>query len=102
MKTGQSLADQICKYFASDQIMPGVLTAADRVNISVWDAAQEDGDMIALRHNGQQIFSGVVKNAAQVFQVTLAAGYNHFEFEALNEGTGPPNTARVAVQDLAG
>ncbi|MCG8403937.1 MAG: hypothetical protein MI923_01940 [Phycisphaerales bacterium] len=100
--TGDSLAEQVCSIFNSDQNLGGLLTDATSIQLSLLDTGVEDGDMIAIRHNGAVIFNGTVSTTAFSVDVNLASGLNHFEFEALNEGTLPPNTARVTVLGLDG
>jgi len=100
--SGQSLATQICTIFTSDQVLGGAVTGDDLINLVLLDTAAEDGDAVAIRLNGQEVFRGTVLNAPQAVPINLYPGLNHFEFVALNEGSQPPNTARVIVRDVTG
>jgi hypothetical protein len=95
--TGETLAQQLCKIFTTDQSIGGLLTSATSVQLHVVDTGVEDGDEVELKHNGNIVFSGVVTTAGNTYPVDLAPGLNHFEFKALNEGSLPPNTAQVSV-----
>jgi hypothetical protein len=102
MRSGQTLASQICQYFTSNQILPGVKTTDYLLRLVILDYASEDGDMVAIKLRGQEVFRGVVTNAPKSVPINLYPDFNHFEFIALNEGTSPPNTARVIIESLEG
>ncbi|MCG8403873.1 MAG: hypothetical protein MI923_01620 [Phycisphaerales bacterium] len=100
--TGETLAEQLCKILSGDQNLGGILTGATAIQLSLLDTGVDDGDEIAIRRNGEVIFTGAVSTTAFAVDVGLVSGLNHFEFEALNEGTLPPNTAQVTVLGLDG
>ncbi|MBN2561703.1 MAG: hypothetical protein JXQ75_12315 [Phycisphaerae bacterium] len=102
MYTGQSLATQICAISTTDQSIGSHMTTDNLMYIDVRDVEAEDGDEIALRLNGQELWQGTVMNIVRRVPAYLSPGFNHFEFEALNGGENPPNTARVILRDQDG
>lgn len=77
----------------------GSLTAKVRYR----DAAYVDGDKIRVYLNDKVIEYEVVLNGDfKGFEIKLEKGINKIDFEALNEGFAPPNTAEFQVYDDKG
>lgn len=67
------------------------------------DAAFVDGDRIKVYLNGKVIEPEVVLDETfKGFKIKLEKGINRIDFEALNEGFAPPNTAEFQVFDELG
>ena len=67
------------------------------------DAAYVDGDRVRVYLNGKVIQTEVVLDGEfKGFDITLEKGVNTIDFEALNEGFAPPNTAEFKVYDDKG
>jgi hypothetical protein len=77
----------------------GSLTAKVRYR----DAAYVDGDKIRVYLNDKVIeYEVVLDGDFKGFQIKLEKGINKIDFEALNEGFAPPNTAEFEVYDDKG
>lgn len=65
------------------------------VEITVWDAATADGDIISINLNGNWIVQNLkLNNCKNVFVFDLQPGENTLIMKAENLGTTPPNTAK--------
>lgn len=78
-----------------------VLVNSDKLKISVWDKEYEDGDTISIFLNGDWILKEYpLKNKKKTIEVTIDRnGDNYFVLYAHNEGSRPPNTAAVTIDD---
>jgi hypothetical protein len=77
----------------------GSLTAKVRYR----DAAYVDGDRIRVYLNDKVIaYEVVLDGDFKGFEIKLEKGINKIDFEALNEGFAPPNTAEFEVYDDKG
>lgn len=77
----------------------GSLTAKVRYR----DAAYVDGDKIRVYLNDKVIeYEVVLDGDFKGFDIKLEKGINKIDFEALNEGFAPPNTAEFQVYDDKG
>ncbi|WP_035670826.1 hypothetical protein [Flavobacterium sp. 83] len=77
----------------------GSLTAKVRYR----DAAYVDGDKIRVYVNDKVIeYEVILDGNFKGFEIKLAKGINKIDFEALNEGFAPPNTAEFQVYDDKG
>ena len=77
----------------------GSLTAKVRYR----DAAYVDGDKIRVYLNDKVVYYEVVLDGDfKGFEIKLEKGINKIDFEALNEGFAPPNTAEFQVFDDKG
>ena len=77
----------------------GSLTAKVRYR----DAAYVDGDKIRVYLNDKVIeYEVVLDGDFKGFEIKLEKGINKIDFEALNEGFAPPNTAEFQVYDDKG
>lgn len=73
-------------------------TAAERIELEIWDEQVEDGDIISVEVNGARVADQLtVAKTAKRFAVTLKRGHNRILFRALNLGRIPPNTAALAI-----
>lgn len=64
------------------------------------DFEYADGDRIKVLVNDVIIVPEIIlSNDFQGIQITLQAGFNKIDFEALNQGTSGPNTAEFRVYD---
>lgn len=79
----------------------GTITVANKnISICVYDNSIEDGDIIDLIFNGKTLIRNYeLKNAERCFNVTLEKGDNWIGIIAINEGTNPPASVAVKVND---
>jgi hypothetical protein len=75
-------------------------TSATQIQIEIWDAGVNDGDSISLVLNGNVVQApfGIV-NEKKVISLHLLKGDNVLIIKAINEGSAPPNTARIVLFD---
>lgn len=97
-----------------DAIIPGMVykrnqdlgsysTNSVKAYVKYRDAAFVDGDKIRVYLNDKMIQPQVLLDGEfKGFQITLEKGINKIDFEALNEGFAPPNTAEFQVFDDKG
>lgn len=89
-------------YFG-DQYLGDVKTTAQFVGIVCRDHEYVDGDRIKIYLNGEVVdFNLLLSGSYKGVNVDLVQGFNHIEFEALNQGSHGPNTAQVMVTDDKG
>lgn len=77
-----------------------VFTKFNDLELEIWDAKQEDGDMINLFNNDKLILSNfVIVNKKKKITVNLDNGNNVFKIVAVSEGELKPNTAMIQLSD---
>jgi hypothetical protein len=77
-----------------------VFVNSKSVEIEIWDAKIEDGDIIQLFQNDKLILDHYeVKNKKKKILVYLEKNQNVFKIEAVNEGDRSPNTAEINLID---
>jgi len=72
------------------------------LTISLWDNAQDDGDIISLFLNNEKdcvLQNHRVANAKETIKVKLKEDINLLILYAVNEGSLPPNTAAIRIDD---
>jgi len=71
------------------------------VTFNVWDSGQIDGDIISLNVNGDWVLENYTLGATKrAISVTLPSrGYSYVVLYAHNEGSLPPNTAALSIND---
>ena len=72
------------------------------IKLKLWDNAQEDGDVVSIFLNDDQQYlvkEVTVKRVVQTFDIRLDKKDNLLIFFAENEGTTPPNTAALLIDD---
>lgn len=70
--------------------------------ISLWDNAQADGDIVSLFLNNEKdcvLQNHKVANSKETFKVKLKDDINLLILYAVNEGSLPPNTAAIRIDD---
>lgn len=78
-----------------------VVVNSRNITITVWDHAQEDGDIIDIALNDKPIKKGLVlANQEQEFSIRLESGRNKITIHAVNEGDIPPNTAAIQISNV--
>lgn len=83
-----------------NQYLGGFRTKTFISAIRYRDAAFVDGDKIKVYLNDKVIKPEVILDGEfQGFKINLIKGINKIDFEALNEGFTPPNTAQFEVYD---
>nr|MBI1230298.1 hypothetical protein [Cytophagales bacterium] len=74
-----------------------------KVTISVWDHGQIDGDIVSIYVNGKLFIDEEVldgPNFPITFDTDLEfSGYNYVLLYAHNEGSIPPNTCTISIDD---
>jgi hypothetical protein len=75
-------------------------TKSDYMDILAADYGAEDGDRIRVLLNGQVVVHEfTLTNMLKPLRIRLQPGFNHIEFEAMNQGTQGPNTANFMLYD---
>ena len=71
------------------------------VKLIVWDSGSIDGDIVSLYVNGNEVLSSyTLTGSKKSIPVTLDnLGYNYILLYAHNEGSIPPNTCAVSIDD---
>lgn len=73
------------------------------VTISIWDHGQIDGDIVSIYVNGKLFVDQEVLNGPGLpitFSTDLEfSGYNYVLLYAHNEGSIPPNTCTISIDD---
>ncbi|WP_367771353.1 hypothetical protein AB3G33_15660 [Flavobacterium sp. WC2421] len=78
-------------------------TSSKTARVQYRDGAYVDGDRIRIYVNYKVIdYDVLLDGNFKVFDVKLEKGTNRIDFEALNEGFAPPNTAEFQVYDDKG
>ncbi|MBP6182799.1 hypothetical protein [Flavobacterium sp.] len=89
--------------YKKNQNLGSFKTSSHTAKIRYRDAAYVDGDKIRVYLNDKVIDYEVVLNGDfKGFEIKLEKGVNKIDFEALNEGFLPPNTAEFQVYDDKG
>ncbi len=74
-----------------------------QIKIAYYDHGSIDGDRVSVLLNGQVVASNVtLTESPQSVVVQLKEGINRVSFQALNNGTLPPNTATFYIYDGEG
>ena len=77
-----------------------VFTKFNDLQLEIWDAKQEDGDIINLYNNDKLILSNFeIVNKKKKITVNLDNGNNVFKIVAVSEGELKPNTAMIQLSD---
>ncbi|WP_461789067.1 hypothetical protein [Pedobacter sp.] len=86
------------------QVQGTVEVGNKKVDVLIWDSGQIDGDIVSLYVNGKEIIANYTLTASKKrLPVTLDnKGYNYILLYAHNEGSLPPNTCAVSLDDGAG
>jgi hypothetical protein len=73
----------------------------EKLTVSIWDNAAEDGDIITIIVNGDIVAENVtIYNSPKSFTFNiLPSAKNYIRFYAVNEGTSSPNTASGSIND---
>ena len=79
----------------------GTITVENKnISICVYDNSVEDGDIIDLLFNGNALINDYfLLNAEKCFDVTLETGDNWIGINVDNEGTNPPASATIIIND---
>jgi len=86
--------------YLGDTYLGDVNTTSDKAIIVCRDFEYEDGDCVQISLNDEVILPNLfLKNQFYVMQIDLKAGFNKFDFKALNQGSSGPNTAELRVFD---
>ncbi|MCV9929773.1 hypothetical protein OIU83_19080 [Flavobacterium sp. LS1R49] len=90
-------------FYRRNQYLGSFKTKSLTSTIRYRDAAFVDGDKIKVYLNDKVIVPEVsLIGEFQEFKINLVEGINKIDFEALNEGFAPPNTAEFQVYDDKG
>lgn len=86
-----------------DQYLGDFKTSGKFVELYCRDHQYVDGDKVRIIVNGEVVHNSVTLGGGySPILVKLKSGFNHIEFEALNQGTSGPNTAELRVFDENG
>lgn len=85
----------------STEVQGNIEVSSRSVNFIVWDSGSIDGDIVSLYVNGKEILSQyTLTGTKKSIPVTLSnLGYNYILLYAHNEGSLPPNTCAVSIDD---
>ncbi|MDT7828465.1 hypothetical protein RQM65_07310 [Pricia sp. S334] len=87
----------------SDMYLGDVKSSGKFVGIVCRDHEFVDGDRVRIWLNGNVVDPNTfLTGSFKGINVDLEEGFNRFEFEALNVGSSPPNTAQINVYDDKG
>ncbi len=82
-----------------DQIL-SVFTASNKINLTYYDAGQEDGDQIAIYVNDELMFRKLeAKSKKQKIEIPLLKEKTVVKIEALNNGSIGGNTIKIDLYD---
>lgn len=70
-----------------------------KIKILCRDYDDVDGDQVRVLLNDIQIFTCTLNSDYNVFYVELTQNYNIIDFQAINTGSSPPNTAKFTILD---
>ncbi len=87
-----------------NEVLGTVNLSSRNIKISVWDSgALIDGDIVSVYVNGRLVIDEVtLKSPSEKFEISTTLdynGYNYILLYAHNEGTSPPNTAAISIDD---
>jgi hypothetical protein len=79
----------------------GTITVASKnISICIYDNSAEDGDIIDLFFNGNSLINNYeILNEEKCFNATLENGNNWIGINVDNEGTSPPASVTVKIND---
>jgi len=79
----------------------GTITVASKnISICIYDNSAEDGDIIDLFFNGKSLINNYeILNTEKCFNATLENGNNWIGINVDNEGTSPPASVTVKIND---
>ncbi len=73
---------------------------SDTCIMDIWDYGNVDGDIISIDFNHANVLEKTELNENKVqLRLALVPGANNIKIVAENEGTAPPNTARIQLTD---
>lgn len=102
-KMNKELQKEHPEFYARDQLFGVIRTKSKYVKVVYFDYADPDGDNIRIWGNEILMVTNAYLTTSHkelIFDLFLSS--NKIEFEALNEGIGPPNTAQFDIYDDKG
>ncbi len=75
------------------------ISKTQRIKIMCRDYDQVDGDQVRILLDDIQVFTCTLSSDYTIFYLDLPANINVIDFQAINEGEGPPNTAQFTILD---
>lgn len=77
-----------------------VFWESNTFKMDIWDASQEDGDIINLYHNNNLILKNYrIENKKKTINIELTSDKNVFVIESISEGDIAPNTPQLKLYD---
>lgn len=102
-KAGPRRPKEGSKEHFADMYLGDVKSGGKFVGIVCRDHEFVDGDRVKIYLNGKVVDPNTLLTGAyKGINVNLEEGFNRFEFEALNVGSSPPNTAQITVYNDKG
>ena len=102
-KMNKAMQQEHPEFYARDQLFGVIRTKSKYVKIVYFDYADSDGDNIRIWENEIVVVpSAYLTNFRKEVVLDLFQSSNKIEFEALNEGLAPPNTAQFDIYDDKG
>lgn len=93
--------DKISTELPSNYTNQGTITVANKnISICIYDNSVEDGDVVDLYFNGNALIKNYeILNTEKCFNATLETGNNWIGINVDNEGTNPPASVTVKIND---
>ncbi len=100
-KISQEEFTEIKKVLPPAKIKPIIIGSNEQLNVpwkkstanlTIWDAANEDGDKISVYLNDEVLISQTIKNEKTIIPISFNTGKNQIRIVALNEGDVARNT----------
>ncbi|EKT4509267.1 hypothetical protein [Flavobacterium psychrophilum] len=102
-KMNKAMQEEHPEFYARDQIFGVIRTKSQYAKVIYFDYAEPDGDNIRIWENEIVIIQNAyLTNSRKEVILDLFQSSNKIEFEALNEGLSPPNTAQFDIYDDKG
>ncbi|HAP65189.1 MAG TPA: hypothetical protein DCR93_38825 [Cytophagales bacterium] len=80
------------------QVAQTLSTPGTTLQLSIWDNAQEDGDIVTVFVNDEPVLEKIkTTEEHKKYEIPLSPGDNYLIFHAENLGSSPPNTAAIAL-----
>ncbi|MEL6536270.1 MAG: hypothetical protein AAFQ98_12715 [Bacteroidota bacterium] len=98
-ETAPELADYAEGSDRQVQVSQTLSTPDHSLQLSIWDNAQEDGDIVTVFVNGNPVLEQIMTTEEhKKYEIALSPGDNYLIFHAENLGSSPPNTAAIALR----
>lgn len=78
-----------------------IFTKGNKINLTIYDAGQEDGDKISLQVNGTYLFESLeATSKKKTIEIPLTQDQTQIKITALNNGSIGGNTVMLIIKDV--